>query len=87
MERNDIADIIARFKSQNTEGCRLRTDKSFLVPVAEIRENKYDLSINRYKEVVYEEKTYLKPHVIIEQIQTLDAERTLLMNDLKALLI
>ena len=113
IEKNDIADIVARFKTltqnanpetqnpnpktqnpkletqnaSNTEGSRLRTDKSFLVPVAEIRENKYDLSINRYKEVIYEEKTYLKPAQIIADIERLDAERTVLLNELKTLLV
>jgi type I restriction enzyme M protein len=100
IEKNDIADIVTRFKSLQdaplftnhfslityTEGSRLRTDKSFLVPVEEIRDNKYDLSINRYKEVVYEEKTYLKPQVIIQNIEDLDAERRVLMNELKMLL-
>jgi len=64
-----------------------RTDQSFLVPVQEIRDNKYDLSINRYKEVVYEEKTYDKPDVIITQIEELDRERAELMNQLKAMLV
>lgn len=100
IEKNDIADIVSRFKSLNvvevanlddvktsptSEHNRLRTDKSFLVPVAEIRDNKYDLSINRYKQVVYEEKTYLKPAVIIEQIEALDKERTALLNQLKTM--
>lgn len=87
MERNDIPDIVARFKAMDTEGGRLRTDKSFVVPVAEIRENKYDLSINRYKEVVYEQKTYAKPAQIIADIETLDEERAVLLNQLKSLLV
>ena len=53
---SDIPDIEKRFENLNAESKRARTDKSFLVPVAEIRTNKYDLSINRYKEVVHEEK-------------------------------
>ena len=89
IEKNDIPDIVAQYTSllfgEGRGGAR--TDKSFLVPVQEIRDNKYDLSINRYKEVVYEEKTYLKPSAIIADIETLDAERTALMNDLKALLV
>lgn len=87
IEKNDIADIVARFKSLDTEKGRVRTDKSFLMPVAEIRENKYDLSINRYKEVVYEQKTYAKPAVIIADIEALDVERAELLNQLKALLV
>jgi type I restriction enzyme M protein len=57
-----------------------------VVPVKEIQDNKYDLSINRYKEVVYEEKTYEKPLVIIGQIETLDKERADLLKQLKAML-
>ena len=65
---------------------RKRIDKSFFVPAQEIRDNKYDLSINRYKEVVYEEKSYEKPQVIIDQIKALDQERNELMKELSKLL-
>jgi type I restriction enzyme M protein len=85
-EANDISDIIARFQNIDEENTRARTDKSFLVPVSEIRDNKYDLSINRYKEVVYEEKVYKKPAVIIEQIEALDQERSELLMQLKEML-
>ncbi len=85
-EANDISDIIARFQNIDQENMRTRTDKSFLVPVSEIRDNKYDLSINRYKEVVYEEKVYEKPAMIIEQIEALDKERADLLKQLKEML-
>ena len=85
-DANDISDIIARFQNLDQENARARTDKSFLVPISEIRDNKYDLSINRYKEVVYEEKVYEKPAVIIEQIEALDQERTDLLKQLKEML-
>jgi type I restriction enzyme M protein len=87
IEQNDIADIVARYKNLKAEAKRTRTDKSFLVPVKEIRDNKYDLSINRYKELVYEEKTYLKPTNIIAEIESLDAERATLLAELKELLV
>ncbi len=83
---NDIQDIIQRFQQQDKEGQRARTDQSFLVPVQEIRDNKYDLSINRYKEVIYDEKVYEKPSVIIGQIETLDNERAELLKQLKEML-
>ena len=86
IEANDIPDIVARFHNLKAESQRSRTDKSFMVPVKEIQDNKYDLSINRYKEVVYEEKIYEKPAVIIEQIETLDKERADLLKQLKAML-
>jgi type I restriction enzyme M protein len=86
IDANDIPDIVTRFQNLKAEAQRSRTDKSFMVPVKEIQGNKYDLSINRYKEVVYEEKVYEKPAVIIEQIETLDKERAELLKQLKAML-
>lgn len=83
---NDIPDIIARFKNLDNETDRLRTDQSFFVPVADIHANNYDLSINRYKEVVHEQKEYEKPEVIIAQIEQLDEERKALMEELKELM-
>lgn len=86
IEANDLPDVVNRYLHLNDEKRRTRTDQSFLVPVEEIRENKYDLSINRYKEVVYEDKVYEKPTAIIKQIEDLDKERTALMSELKKLL-
>ncbi len=57
-----------------------------MVPFDEIKENNWDLSINRYKEIVYEEVEYDAPGDIISQIQDLDAERTAALNTLKELL-
>lgn len=53
IEANDIPDIIARFKNLEQEEDRKRTEQSFFVPVEEIRQNGYDLSINKYKEIEY----------------------------------
>lgn len=74
VENNDISDIIERFANIDKEGERKRTEKSFLVPVDEIKENAYDLSINRYKEIVYDQVEYEDPQVIIEKIRKLEDE-------------
>ncbi len=55
---NDIPDIIARFHNLAREAERERTDKSFFVPKAEIVDNDYDLSINKYKKTVYKAVEY-----------------------------
>jgi len=68
---NDLPDIVARYHNLAAETNRKRTDKSFLVPFAEIKANDWDLSINRYKEVVYDEVTYDKPSTIIQDIKNL----------------
>lgn len=65
IEDDDIPDIIERYKNLEDETDRKRTDKSFLVPKAEIVEQNYDLSINRYKEIEYEEVEYDDPKTII----------------------
>ncbi|SHF67867.1 type I restriction enzyme M protein [Salegentibacter echinorum] len=60
-----------------------RTSQSFLVPLREITENDWDLSINRYKEIVYEEVEYDKPEVILERILKLGEERNALIQKLR----
>lgn len=60
-----------------------RTSQSFLVPLAEIKENDWDLSINRYKEIVYEEVQYDAPSIIIARIEGLAQEREQLLERLK----
>jgi type I restriction enzyme M protein len=61
-----------------------RTSQSFLVPVEEIQDNDWDLSINRYKEIVYEEVEYDAPEVIINRINDLSNERNELLLNLKS---
>ena len=73
-EKSDLADILTRWQKGNAEKKRVRTDQSFLVPKAEIADNNYDLSINRYKEVEYEAVEYDPPKVILERLAELEAE-------------
>lgn len=63
VEENDIPDIISRFNNLEAEKDRERTDQSFFVPIEELRENEYDLSMNKYKEVEYEEVEYEEPEL------------------------
>jgi type I restriction enzyme M protein len=63
-----------------------RTSKSFLVPFEDIKNNEWDLSINRYKEMVYEEIEYDAPADIIKEIEALDQERQVALENLKGLL-
>jgi type I restriction enzyme M protein len=53
IEANDLPDVLDRWTSRtSTERDRARTDQSFCVPKDEIVAQGYDLSLNRYKEVV-----------------------------------
>lgn len=69
--KNNLPDIVQRWFNRNQETTRTRTDQSFLVPKAEIVQNNYDLSINRYKQVVYQEQRYDPPQVILQRIKEL----------------
>lgn len=73
-EQNNIPDILARWDNLAAEYKRACTEQSFMVSKDEIVANAYDLSINRYKEVVYEEVKYDKPKEIIERIKTLQKQ-------------
>ena len=82
----DIPDIINRFNNLAGEKDRMRTEQSFFVPVDEIVANDYDLSINKYKEVVYEQVEYEPTEVIIDKIEKIEAEIQTEMAELKKLL-
>jgi type I restriction enzyme M protein len=74
VSENDIPDIIARFRNLKAEESRSRKEKSFLVPVEEIRANDYDLSINKYKEVEKVKFEYEEPSEVLGRIESLQSE-------------
>jgi type I restriction enzyme M protein len=74
IEENDTLDIIERFNHLEGEVDRKRTEQSFFVDFEEIQENDYDLSINKYKEIVYEEIEYPHPDEILLKIRELEME-------------
>ena len=80
---NDIPDLIQRFHNRDAETTRTRKDQSFLVPVAEIREKDYDLSINKYKEVEREVVVYDAPEVIMGRISELETEIQKALDELR----
>lgn len=83
---NDIPDIIERFHSLDAEKDRARTEKSFMVPVQEIIDNDYDLSINKYKEIVYEKVEYPPTSELIAEIKDLNEQIAKGIAELEAML-
>ena len=83
---SDIEDIITRFHNRENEKERKRTEQSFFVDVDEIRENDFDLSINKYKEIVYEPVQYDPPEVILDRIDEMEKEIQENMAELRKLL-
>ena len=83
---NDIPDVIARIHNLNAESERTRKEQSFLVPVEEIREKGYDLSMNKYKEIEREVVVYDAPEVIMGRITQLELEIQNAMVEIKKMI-
>ena len=86
IKENDIPDIIERFNHLDKEANRKRTEQSFLVDKKEIVDNDYDLSINKYKEIVYEKVEYPPTSEILADIEELNKGIDKNLEELKALL-
>lgn len=83
---NNLPDVLKRWQNRDEESARGRTEQSFVVPKAEIAGNDYDLSINRYKEVVHEQLDYDPPTKILAELKALEAEIMQGMEELEGML-
>jgi type I restriction enzyme M protein len=83
---SNIPDILERFHHADAETGRARTDQSFFVPKADIVSNGYDLSINRYKEVVYEQVQHDSPAVIMARLDELNTTIVNTMDELRGII-
>lgn len=73
--KNNLPDVLARWRQRGTEErARPRTAQSFCVPKAEIMAAGWDLSLNRYKEVVREEVQHRTPKEILAELRRLEGE-------------
>jgi len=84
-EGSNIPDILERFSKIENEKDRKRTEQSFLVPISEIEANDFDLSINRYKKIVYEKVVYEKPSKILEDIEAIEKKIGVGLGELKVM--
>ncbi|WP_035714445.1 type I restriction-modification system subunit M [Bradyrhizobium genomosp. I (2014)] len=85
--KNNLPDIAARWKQRGGEECgRPRTAQSFCVPKAEIAAAGYDLSINRYKEVVHQAEQHRPPLEIVAELRVLEEEIAAGLNELELML-
>jgi len=98
--KNNLPDALARWvrlRSPNVAGQegqeggvseaeRPRTAQSFCVPKYEIAMNGYDLSLNRYKEVVHEEVDHVPPQKILATLDELETKIQQGMKELKGML-
>lgn len=85
--KNNLPDALARWRLRGgAERERARTAQSFCVPKAEIAEQGYDLSLNRYQEVVHDEVEHRAPLDILADLEALESEIQQGLSDIKELL-
>ncbi len=80
--KGDIPDIIKQFKAREKEKFEDRKKKCFFVPIKEIEENDFDLSLSKYKEIEYEEIKYDSPKIIKKKILELEKNITKTLEEL-----
>ncbi len=83
---SDLPDIVQRYKTRDAKNDSDRKLKYFMVPKKEIADNNYDLNLSTYKEEVYEEVVYEKPHVIFGKLQSIEEEIESGLKELKPLI-
>lgn len=85
--KNNLPDVLARWRNRDaSEQQRDRTEQSFSVPKANIVAQGYDLSINRYKEVVHEVVEHEHPLDILKSLNGLEMEIQKGMAELEGML-
>jgi type I restriction enzyme M protein len=86
-EKNNLPDVVERWKNRTTEERkRARTDQSFCVPKEAIVKEGYDLSLNRYREIVYEEVHHDPPKMILSDLAVIENEIQKGMKELEEML-
>jgi type I restriction enzyme M protein len=85
--KNNLPDVLTRWQQRDSaERKRGRTAQSFCVPKADIAGNGYDLSINRYREVVHDAVEHLAPKEILSKLALLEVEIQAGMKELEGML-
>lgn len=86
VKENDLPDAIEQWKKwddgKGKKHFKDRSKKAFFVTADEIRDEKYDLSISRYKEIAYEEPEYDEPGTILARLHQIERN---IRDDLKQL--
>lgn len=73
--KNNLPDVASRWLDRAAkERGRARTEQSFSVPKADIVAARYDLSINRYRQVVHEDADHRDPREILKELAGLEDE-------------
>src|SRR5206468_12005014 len=86
-DKNNLTDVLAHWvERERGERERPRTAQSFCVPKGDIAAQGYDLSLNRYKEVVHEAAEHRAPKEILADLAKLEEEIQRGMKELEGML-
>jgi type I restriction enzyme M protein len=85
--KNNLPDALVRWAHREGDELeRARTEQSFCVPKADIVEQSYDLSLNRYREVIHDEVEHRPPLEILAELDRLESDIQQGISALKAML-
>ena len=86
-EKNNLPDVLIRWtKRAGSERKRPRTAQSFCVSKDDIAAHGYDLSLNRYQEVVYEAVEFRQPKEILAELAKIEEDIQQGMRELEGML-
>jgi len=83
---NDLPDCVERWNARDPRKDKDRAGKCFFVSASEIREQKYDLTFNRYQELVHEEVEYQSPKAMLKKLRSVETEIAKHLDELERLL-
>lgn len=85
-DQNDLPDLVTQWPKRDATKKGDRSARHFFVPAQEVRDNDYDLSLNRYREVAYEEMEHVPPKQLIAELNELETEIEKGLKELEAVL-
>jgi type I restriction enzyme M protein len=85
--KNNLPDVVAHWPQRGgSERDRPRTARSFCVPKHDLLATGYDLSVNRYKQVVHDEAEHIPPKQILAELASMEREISEGLSRLEAML-
>jgi len=74
IQSNDLPEVYQKWVDKDIEVDNDKLKKNFFVSVTDIRNNLYDLSITRYREIIHKEIVYDQPQVILNKLKSIEEE-------------
>lgn len=82
----DLPDCLARWRRKDPKEDKDRGTNAFFVQASEIKKNNYDLSLNRYKQTVYEVVQFEPPREILKKLKALENDIVQDLDELEGML-